>query len=139
MKAALFPADGVLLDDLDDPVGAGIDQNGAVINHRVTVLGHAILARHLVIGDAAGRQVGADPDLPLRNRGRVSSAMPPATAPTPAPTAAPTGPPTTAPVTAPVVAPAATPFWALAAIGNESAAANVTVVNNLRFMECPPG
>src|SRR3954465_13482458 len=65
--------------------------------------------------------------------------MPPAPAPTPAPTAAPTGPPTTAPVTAPVVAPAAAPPWAFAVIGNASAAANVIVVNNLRFMLCPPG
>jgi hypothetical protein len=40
-----------LLDDLDDAVGSWVDQHGATIHDGVSVLVHAILRRHIVIGD----------------------------------------------------------------------------------------
>src|SRR3954470_3860078 len=63
----------------------------------------------------------------VRNRGRDSSAMPPATAPTVAPTAAPAGPPTIAPPTAPVAAPVAAPC-ANALVEPASAIRNVATI-----------
>jgi hypothetical protein len=42
----------LLLDNLDDAVGSRVDQNGATIHDGVSVLAHAILRRHIVIGNA---------------------------------------------------------------------------------------
>jgi hypothetical protein len=40
-----------LFDDLDDAAGSRVDQHGATIHDRVSVLAHAILRRHIVIVD----------------------------------------------------------------------------------------
>jgi hypothetical protein len=47
-----------------------IHQHGAIVDDRVAIVGHAILARHVVIGDAARRQILADPDLTVIAIGR---------------------------------------------------------------------
>src|SRR5947209_7674302 len=52
-----------LLDDLDHPVRAGIDQNRPVVHDRIAVLPRAIFRRHVVIGYALLGQDGADPDV----------------------------------------------------------------------------
>jgi hypothetical protein len=41
----------LLFDNLDDAAGPRIDQNGATIHDRVSVLAYAILRRHIVIAD----------------------------------------------------------------------------------------
>ena len=53
----------VLFDDLDDPVGAGIDQNRAAVHDRVAIIPGAVFRRHVVIGDALFRQNCANPDV----------------------------------------------------------------------------
>jgi hypothetical protein len=56
-------AAAVLLDDLDNPVGARIDQNRAAVHDRVAIVPDAVFRRHVVIGDAVVRQNRADPDV----------------------------------------------------------------------------
>ena len=56
------PLDTWSVDDLNDPMRRGIDQYRAII---IAIIGHAILTRHFVIGDAARRQVLADANLAL--------------------------------------------------------------------------
>src|ERR1700732_4804743 len=53
----------VLFDDVDNPVGARVDQNRTVVHHRVAIIPNAIFRRHVVIGDALLGQYGADPDI----------------------------------------------------------------------------
>jgi len=53
----------MLLDDLDNPVGARFDQNRAAVHDRVTIIPSAIFRRHVVIGDAVIGQDSANPDL----------------------------------------------------------------------------
>jgi hypothetical protein len=53
----------VLLDDLDDPMGARIDQNRTVVHDRVTIIAGAVFRRHLIIGDAFLRQDRANSDV----------------------------------------------------------------------------
>jgi len=48
------------INDLDDPVRGGVDQHRTIVDDRIAILGHAILARHFVISDAARGQVLAD-------------------------------------------------------------------------------
>src|SRR6188768_1304691 len=53
----------LLLDDLDDPSAARLDQNRAAVDDRVAVIANAIFLRYVVIGDAFFRQDGADPQI----------------------------------------------------------------------------
>src|ERR1700738_2267372 len=53
----------MLIDDLDNPVGARVDQNRPVVHDRVAIIPGAIFRRHCVIGDALLRQYSADPDI----------------------------------------------------------------------------
>jgi hypothetical protein len=53
----------MLLHDFDDAVGSRVDQNRAVVHHRVAIIAHAIFRRHVVIADAGLRQDRADPDV----------------------------------------------------------------------------
>jgi hypothetical protein len=59
------PLDTWSVDDLNDPMRRGIDQYRAIIDDRIAIIGHAILTRHFVIGDAARQQVLADANLAL--------------------------------------------------------------------------
>jgi hypothetical protein len=52
-----------LLDDLDDPVGARIDQYGTVVHDRIAIVAYAIFRWHIVISDAFLGQNCADPDV----------------------------------------------------------------------------
>src|SRR4051812_46297307 len=72
-KAA--PRDGLfasrrLLDDLDDAVGARLDQHGSAVHDGVAIIAHAVFRRHLVIGHSGLGQHGADPDLVAISVGR---------------------------------------------------------------------
>src|ERR1700738_4716805 len=60
----------VLLDDLDNPVGARIDQNRPVVHDRVAIFPGAIFRRHVVIGDAFLRQNRANSDILAALMGR---------------------------------------------------------------------
>src|SRR6202453_3492238 len=51
-----------LLDDLDDPAAARLDQNRAAVHDRVAIIPYAIFRRHVIIRDAGFRQNRADPD-----------------------------------------------------------------------------
>jgi hypothetical protein len=53
----------LLLEDLDNPVGARFDQNRAAVYDRVAIIPNAIFRRHIVIGDARLGQNGAHPDV----------------------------------------------------------------------------
>ena len=49
-----------LFDDLNDPVRGGIDQHWAIVHYRVSILGHAVLMRHVIVSNSARRQIRAD-------------------------------------------------------------------------------
>ena len=51
----------VLLDDLDNPVRARLDQDGTAVHDGVAIIVHPVFRRHVVIGDALLRQNRADP------------------------------------------------------------------------------
>jgi hypothetical protein len=53
----------VLFDDLDNPVGARIDQDRPVVHDGVAIIARAIFRRYFVIGDTFLRQHRADSDL----------------------------------------------------------------------------
>jgi len=53
----------MLFHDFDDAMGSRIDQNRAVVHHRVAIITHAIFRRHVVIGDTGLRQNRADADV----------------------------------------------------------------------------
>ena len=46
----------MLFDDLDNAVGPRIDQDGAAVHNRVTVIPGTIFRRHVVVADALIRQ-----------------------------------------------------------------------------------
>src|SRR3954470_1535429 len=54
-----------LVDDLNDSMCGRIDQNSTIIHNRVAVFRHAILSRHVIIGDAVLRQILAHAYLTL--------------------------------------------------------------------------
>jgi len=51
----------MLFDDLDNAVGPRIDQDGAAVHNRVTVIPGAIFRRHILVVDALIRQHPANP------------------------------------------------------------------------------
>src|SRR5829696_437734 len=46
-------------------MSARINQHRPVVHHRVAIVANAVFGGHLIIGHAAGRQRGSDPDLLL--------------------------------------------------------------------------
>jgi hypothetical protein len=53
----------MLFDDLDNAMGSRIDQDGAAVHDRITVIPNAIFLRYVVIGDALVRQHPANSDV----------------------------------------------------------------------------
>ena len=51
---------GVLVDDLDDLMRAGVDEHGVIVDVSVPVAGHVVFAGDLVVGHAVLRQRCAD-------------------------------------------------------------------------------
>lgn len=64
--------DARLLDDLNDPAGARLDQHRTLVHDGVAVLARAVLGRDLVVLDALGRQHGANLDLLAVTIGRAT-------------------------------------------------------------------
>jgi hypothetical protein len=53
----------VLLYDFNDPVGPRVDQDGSIIDHRITVIPDAIFDGDIVIGYTSFRQFCPDPNV----------------------------------------------------------------------------
>src|SRR3954465_1506861 len=57
--------------DLNDPMRSRIDQYGAIVDHRIAVMGRTVFAGNLIIGDATARELGADAHFALVAIGRM--------------------------------------------------------------------
>jgi hypothetical protein len=55
----------VSIDDFDDAVGPGIDQDRSAVDHGVAIIANAVFGRHVVIRYPLAREVSADPHIAL--------------------------------------------------------------------------